>query len=150
LIVANLNSNSLSLLLGRGDGTFQPARDITVARRPHSVIVGDFNGDGILDLAVANSSGTYPNPSTGEVLLGRGDGQFQPPQGFEVGVSSRFVVAGDFNGDGIPDLAVANYNSDDLSILLGRGDGTFRWGQTIPVGIRPVSITAADFNGDNR
>jgi FG-GAP-like repeat/FG-GAP repeat len=121
--------------------------DVGVGSRPESVTVGDFNGDGRLDLATVNS-GT----DTVAILLGLGDGTFQAPQDFGVpreGPGS--ITVGHFNGDGRPDLATANsFPFDSVSILLGRGDGTLQDAESFGVGFRPQSITVGDFNGDGR
>jgi len=103
------------------------------------------SGDGKLDLAVANSdSGNVA------VLLGNGDGTFQPATFFTSGSLSTGIVAADFNGDGKLDLAVANGGSNNIAMLLGNGDGTFQAAQLFPVGTYPVEIAAADFNGDGK
>src|SRR5262249_57760912 len=86
-----------------------------------SVAVGDFNGDGVLDLAVAN--GGYNDVS---VLLGNGDGRFEVARSFGTGSCPISVAEGDFDGDGVLDLAVANYSSNTVSVLLGNGDGSFQ------------------------
>ncbi len=94
-----------------------------------AIAVGDFTGNGRLDLAVANQG-----DGTVSVLLGNGDGTFQPPVTYAVGSSLDSIVAGDFTGDGRLDLAVGveNYNSvtntyaSEVSMLLGNGDGTFQ------------------------
>src|SRR5262249_8582736 len=82
----------------------------------YSLAAGDCNGDGILDLAGA----TWIH-GTASVLLGNGDGTFQPALDIPVGQEPRSVAVGDFNGDGFPDLAVANRGSNDVSILLNDG-----------------------------
>ena len=110
LVVANYASDTVSVLLGNGDGTFQPARTFPAGSKPTSVAVGDFNGDGLQDLAVTNG---VLDPDTGgsntvSILLGNGDGTFQPAKSFLVGPNPHSVAVGDFNGDGRPDLAVAN------------------------------------------
>ena len=87
---------------------------------PLSVAVGDFNGDGKQDLAVANIASDDVS-----ILLGDGAGNFSAPTNFTVGDSPDSVAVGDFNGDGKQDLAVANIASDDVSILLGDGTGNF-------------------------
>jgi len=149
LAVTNFNDNTVSVLLGNGDGTFTPApgSPIAVGTSPYGVAVADFNGDGKPDLAICNSGSNSVS-----VLLGNGDGTFTAAPGSPVSVGSGpFAEAvGDFNGDGKPDLAVANYNDSTVSVLLGNGDGSFTTapGSPIPVGINPYSVTVADFNGD--
>jgi hypothetical protein len=92
LVTADLNSNSVSVLLGNGDG-FQAARSFAAGNNPRSVAVGDFNGDGIPDLAVANAT----SPGTVSVLLGNGNGTFQAARNFPVGTYPDSVVVGDFS-----------------------------------------------------
>jgi hypothetical protein len=144
---ANAGADSVSILLGRGDGTFPPAQEFGVGARPGSITVGDFNGDGRPDLATANS---FPPSDTASILLGRGDGTFQAAQLFGVGGGPSSITVGDFNGDGRPDLAIAIVTAGTVSILLGNGDGTFQAAQNVGVGGDPVSITVGDFNGDGR
>jgi hypothetical protein len=135
----------VNVLLGNGDGSFQNAPTYAVGSQPTSVAVGDFNGDGIPDLAVANEG---PASTTVSVLLGNGDGTFQTAVSYATGTEPVSVVVGDFNGDGIPDLAVANYSSNDFSVLLGNGDGTFQAARNFNGGPHPVSVAVGDFNGD--
>ena len=92
-------------------------------------MAGDFTGDGHLDLAVANSGS-----NTVSVLLGNGDGTFQPQVTYAVGQVPQALVAGDFTGDGHLDLAVANSGDNTVSVLLGNGDGTFQPQVTYAVG----------------
>ena len=91
------------MLLGNGDGTFQPLSRATnaVGSSPSAIMAGDFTGDGKLDLAVVNNVSNDIS-----VLLGNGDGTFQPQVTYAVGLSPSAIVAGDFNGDGRLDLAV--------------------------------------------
>ena len=121
LIVANQDSGNISVLLGNGDGTFQPAVSYAVGSGPISIAVADFNGDGAPDLAVAN---LYDSPGTVSVLLGNGDGTFQSALSFNAGSYTAAVAVGDFNGDGRPDLAVAEGldPSGMVGILLNQGD----------------------------
>jgi len=115
-----------------------------------SVAVGDFNGDGKLDLAVANISLGNPGPISVSVLLGNGDGTFQPAVNYSAGSYPSSVTVADFNGDGKLDLAVANNGSNNVSILLGNGDGTFQPAVDYSAGSNPSSVTVADFNGDGK
>ena len=151
-ISSSAGPGSVSVLLGNGDGTFQPQVTYAVGTSPDALVAGDFNGDGHLDLAVVNSNGisSSAGPGSVSVLLGNGDGTFQPQVTYAVGTSPYALVAGDFNGDGHIDLAVANENSNDVSILLGNGDGTFQPQVTYAVGPYPSAIAAGDFNGDGR
>jgi hypothetical protein len=107
---------------------------------PFYTVVGDFNGDGKLDFAVASD---YVN--TAQVFLGNGDGTFTLKSTISTPYPAGLIV-GDFNGDGNLDLAVLNYST--ISIYLGNGDGTFSLKSTPPAGDSPYSIAAADFNGD--
>jgi hypothetical protein len=140
-------SNSVSVLLGNGDGTFQPRVDYGVAYNPVAVAVGDFNNDTKQDLAVANK-GDY-NVS---ILFGNGDGTFQSPVNTDLGdYPPLHLAAGDFNNDGKTDLAVATENaSASLKVLLGVGDGTFQTATSYGVGGTPRFIFVKDFNGDTR
>jgi hypothetical protein len=145
LAVANLNTNTVSVLLGNGDGTFQTAKSYAVGNNPNSIAVGDFDGDGTPDLAVTNQSS-----ATVSVLLGNGDGTFRTAQSYAVGFSPTSVAVGDFNRDSKPDLAVANSGSNSVSVLLGNGDGTFQPAQNIAFAYGPTSVVAGDFNGDGK
>lgn len=146
---------SVSILLGKGDGTFQPPVDYATGPAPDAVAVGDFNGDGRLDLAVANRVSIINTAAAGtiSILLGNGDGTFQPHVDYAAGLGVIGVVAGDFNGDGKLDLVVGNIpalSSTTLSLLLGNGDGTFKPPTTIQAGVFPLSLAAADLNGNGR
>jgi hypothetical protein len=147
LVVANNGDNTVSVLLGNGDGTFQPQATYPVGNYPAAIVAGDFNGDGRIDLAVANS-GNYGSPGTVSVLLGNGDGTFQPQVTYAVGSGADGIVAGDFTGDGHIDLAVANRYDNTVSVLLGNGDGTFQPQTTYAVGAGPVSVAAGDFSAN--
>jgi hypothetical protein len=145
LAVADLGSNTVTILLGNGDGTFQVGVDYATQSRPDSVIVGDFNGDGKLDLAVRND---YSNSVS--ILLGNGDGTFQSALNFSTGNRPYREIAGDFNADGKLDLAITNFNDNTVSILLGNGDGTFQAHRDYPAGPSPVGVATGDFNGDGK
>jgi hypothetical protein len=103
LAVANTSGGNVSVLLGKGDGTFQAAVNYGAGTEADSVTVGDFNGDGKPDLAVADY-----NDGTVTVLPGNGDGTFRVAANYGAGTEAISAAVGDFNGDGKPDLAVAN------------------------------------------
>ncbi|MCA2668070.1 MAG: VCBS repeat-containing protein [Pseudanabaena sp. M114S2SP2A07QC] len=124
---------------------FSTPTNFSVGNFPISVTVGDFNGDGKSDLAVANLNGNNVS-----VLLGTGAGSFGPATNFSVGSSPISVTVGDFNGDGKSDLAVANRYGNNVSVLLGTGAGSFGPATNFSVGIRPYSVTVGDFNGDGK
>ncbi len=149
LAVANYGSNDVSVLLGNGHGTFQKQVTYAVGSEPRAIVAGDFTGNGHTDLAVANY---YDNDVS--VLLGNGHGTFfqDPNSPYQVGNGPDAIVAGDFTGDGLTDLAVANRGSNDVSVLLGNGNGhgTFQDQMTYPVGPEPEAIVAGDFTSDGR
>jgi hypothetical protein len=121
--------------------------DAVVGPEPNSVVVADFNGDGLADIATANSSA---NSVT--VVLQNSDGTFQPPVSYAVGNSPASLQMGDVNKDGKPDLLVVNLNDNTLSVLLGNGNGTFQ-AQKVTTIIGPITgatccLAVADFNGD--
>jgi FG-GAP-like repeat/FG-GAP repeat len=164
LAIANSGSNSVSILLGKGDGAFSPQMTSPVTSLPSFVAVGDFNGDGYPDLVVTNpgiltNPGGVPGPRSSPatnsnlvgVLLGNGDGTFQPQVQYEVGPEPYSVAVADFNGDGILDLAVGNIGDAAVSILLGNGDGSFRH-EVVDwfTGSDPFPLVLADMNGDGK
>jgi hypothetical protein len=137
----------VSILLGKGDGAFQRPVRIAAGNAPWYLAVADFNGDGKLDLAVADyDSPAGPGPDNAiSLLLGNGDGTFQPPTMISViGSYPDFLVAVDFNNDGNTDLLVNT--GDGVTLLLGNGNGTF----APPTNITsiPGYFALADFTGD--
>jgi hypothetical protein len=160
LAVGDLTDGAVTILLGNGDGTFTAAPGAApIATSTFALVVGDFNGDGKLDVLVSNKG-----DSTITVLLGKGDGTFTPTSGC-CGNSTGFtrtlgIVAGDFNGDGKLDVALAIQNlgagpsggvSDYVTTLTGNGDGTFtqtNFSSLVPDA--PFSFALADFNNDGK
>ncbi len=146
LVVANvIGSGQMGVLLGNGDGTFQPA--LTYGSFGYySVAVGDLNGDGKLDLVGAHS---FTAGSVG-VLLGNGDGTFQNEVTYDSGGSfPRSAAIADVSGDGKLDLLVVNRRSFDVGVLLGNGDGTFQAAVSYASGAQYVdSVAVADLDGD--
>ena len=146
VVIANWNGANVSVLLGNGDGTLAPAVSYPVGNKgsePSQIAIGDYNGDGILDLAVA----TYAISAV-RVLLGNGNGTFGPATSYPTATNAEAITARDFNGDGILDLAVADWTANSVSILLGNRDGTFQPHVDYPVGPHAHSVVAGDFNGD--
>ena len=138
--------SAVAVLLGNGDGTFQPYLDYPTAYGPYSVAVADFNQDGNVDLATANyASGGF----SVSVLMGNGDGSFQPHMDYGAG-GSRSIVASDFNGDGKPDLAATDTFGGTVSVYLGNGDGTFQIPVAYTAGSQPDTVAAGDFNRDGK
>ena len=151
IILSNPNSGSnrtgtITLLLGNGDGTFQPAVVILENTGIYGwgpIAVSDLNGDGKPDLIIFG----YPNNVN--VLLGNGDGTFQPPVTYDSGGEEPLsLTVADVNADGKRDIVVGNETT--IGVLLGNGDGTFQPVKTFTTGGEPWSIAVADVNGDGK
>jgi Bacterial Ig-like domain (group 3)/FG-GAP-like repeat len=149
----NTNFSAISIELGNGGGTFTSAPTLPLlSQDAGSVAMADFNGDGKPDIVVTlpdTISGASGTLNEMQVMLGNGDGTFTTGQNISI-ADPFFVTTGDFNGDGIPDLAVANSNKDTVTILLGIGDGTFTLNSNVVTGIYPISIAVGDFNADGK
>ena len=144
LVTANYFHNTVSILLGVGNGSFSTATNYAVGAGPLSVKTGDFNEDGILDLATANQNGNSIS-----VLMGITNGNFGVASSFGVGANPMSITTGDFNNDGNIDLATANSNSATVSILLGNGAGGFSAKTDFAVQSEPYNVVVGDFNKDN-
>jgi hypothetical protein len=150
VVLANTaREGSVAVLLGNGDGTLQPPVFFGAGQFPASVVAVDLNGDRIPDLAVADSNPLGTPTNTVSVLIGDGAGNFARRVAYSVGPSPRnpvWVAAGDLNGDGFPDLAVANLYGGFLSVLLNQGDGTF--GHHVDSRGGGGGVALGDFDGD--
>jgi hypothetical protein len=122
-----------------------PFQAIPVGEQPSAIVTGDFNADGLVDLAISNNS--FKSVS---ILLGTGDGTFTTPTAFIIDKKPDALAAGDFNGDGRLDLVTANTSSTSAALLFGRGDGTFENVQLFEVGLGMTAVAAGDFNGDGK
>ncbi len=143
-------SGEVAVLLGNGDGTFQPGVIYTGEYYTFSATIADVNGDGKPDLLVSGWDNEY-NGLLG-VLIGNGDGSFQPVVSYSTGPGESFaesVAVADLNGDGKTDGVVANYDGT-VGVLLGNGDGTFQPAITYNSGGYSYSVAVSDVNGDGK
>ena len=149
LAVVNAYASTITVLLGNGDGTFTSTPLLATGISPRSIVVGDFNRDGHIDLAVTVLNSNSINSSV-NVFLGNGDGTFTPSSLSPLaGQDAGTMLVGDYNGDGLLDLAVVNGEAPGLTVLLGNGDGTFTPSTLSPqLGFAPSAIAQGDFNGD--
>jgi hypothetical protein len=142
---------SVSILLGRGDGTFGTATTYSAGPHPFALATSELNGDGNRDLVVASAgvyddpSGSYADPGV-YMLLGKGDGTFQNALPYRTGDFIKALLVGDLNGDGNADIAVAD--SEGIALLSGNGQGQFQNFISVKTGISPSSLTIGDFDED--
>ena len=153
LVVADQGNNTFSVLLGNGDGTFQPRKDYPTGTAPVYVALGDFNEDGALDIAVANNGA-----NTVSVYYNQITSQDTPAGTFVAGATRDFpagngptsIAVADYNLDGLADLVVSDETDNAISVILNLGSQQFAANVELPVGTAPVSVATADFNGDSR
>ena len=146
-------AGSVGVMLGNGDGTFSLRNDYPTSAAPLAATAGNFSGNGKPDLAVVENSG---QSSVGALSLfaNNGDGTFQSPVDYAVGINPQVAITGDFNSDGVPDVAVLNagisIQQGTVSVLLGNGNGTFQTHLDSAVIATGYSMAAGDFNGDGK
>jgi hypothetical protein len=155
LIIPNYSGADVSVLIGNGDGTYQPERRYDTSSQPDSVVVGNFDGrkdahgNPILDLAVV---GRTPNSTTLSILFNRGDGTFLPPVNTTITSLPRNdafpILAGNLTGNGMDDLVIFGGNDAAFQVLLSNGDGTFRDGGTYSAGETTNIAVLADVRGN--
>jgi hypothetical protein len=157
---------TVTILLGNGNGTFTQAANspVTVGYAPQAAVVGDFSGDGKLDLAITNVCGSdaadnipsctdSTTAGTMTILMGNGNGTFTQATNSPVslGHDPQSIAVGDFNRDGKADLAVVNTLDGTVWVFPGNGDGTFSTESNVIVDsdtASPYGIAVGDFNGD--
>jgi hypothetical protein len=142
LVTTNIASNTVSILVGNGDGTFRDQVQLHVCQEPRSLAAGTFNADAYPDIVLACSGSDQIS-----ILFGRADGRFEEGPQYPVHRTPIAVASDDLNGDHIPDLAVALRN-DKVKIFLGQGNGEFHHGAQYEYGDTPTSVALSDLNGD--
>ena len=149
LAVVNEFDNTVSVLLGSGNGTFNVKSDYATGPAPHGVAVADVNGDAKPDLIVGNA-GPFPGPFSMSVLLGNGDGTFGGKLDYPTDSQTEAIVVADVSGDGKPDVLVAGTKA--VSVLLNNGNGTFapKVDYTVGSGFVPRSLVIGDINSDGK
>jgi len=149
VVVTNSGSagpNTISVLLGNADGSFGPPQAAATDLNPQSLVLGDFDGDGNLDVVVIHAT-----QSTMAILLGKGDGTFKPAAIVPLGAVPTQIFSADMNGDGVTDLILFYARSSTaFSILYGNGNGTFQTPLSFQELRTPYSMAIADVNGDGR
>ncbi len=155
LLVANGGGNgktdhgSVSVLLGNGKGGFTSSGNFPALNNPTSLTVGDFDGDGKMDVLTGD-----PGNGSGALLLGAGNGTFGPPAKLASGGTPQAVASGDFNGDGLTDVAFPDTGSgagaNKIAVLSGRGDGSFAAPVNLATDVAIESLVAVDLNGDGK
>jgi hypothetical protein len=147
----NGNGAGVNILLGNGFGGFQSTGMISAGVAPVGLAVGDLNGDGKQDIAVADeghsTSGVLLGDGQVQVLLGNGDGTFGPAAAYFGGAFGTSIALGNFHGNGVDDIAVGNGGAT-VNLLTGKGDGTFISATNFAKDLGTFSVATGDFNGD--
>ena len=144
IVTANNRSGNMSVLINKGDGTFNPPVNIKTGANPQDIALGDFDGDLDLDVVITNSGA-----SNVAVLLGNGAGGFGAPTLIKTKPKPGAIALGDLNGDLVNDLVVTHVGRNTISVLIGNGAGGFGAPvETKTGGTGPVDVVIADFDLD--
>src|ERR1700733_9513213 len=143
--VTNAGAASFSVLIGNGDGTFQPKRDYATQAEPYSIAVGDVTGDGKPDVVVGDYSANFLS-----VFVNNGDGTFQSQVDYPTGGGPQSVAIGDVDGDGKLDIVVANNIADTLTVMRNTGALTFVAGTPLAPLPGPYAAVILDLSGDGK
>ncbi|HLJ49942.1 MAG TPA: FG-GAP-like repeat-containing protein [Bryobacteraceae bacterium] len=147
LVYGDVDDSQVVVLLGNGDGTFRAPVTYAVGFPPQSIVAADFNGDGKLDLVAATDE-SVGGPGALSILIGNGDGSFQPANKFVSGMNTATYLAwADLNGDGKTDLAVADPRSNAIAFVFGNGDGSFQPPVEYATGAYPFYFGLAAMGG---
>jgi phospholipase C len=145
MLLVNSENNTLTILTGKGDGTFKVVTTQALASVPSAVVAADFNADAKIDIAVVSAAGNNVT-----VFLGNGNGTFQTGVAYPTGSGPNSVAVGDVNGDGIIDLVTANSAGGNISVLLGTATGTFGAHTDFAADAGAQSIVIGDFNNNGK
>lgn len=147
MVSVNNGANSVSVLLGNGDGTFKTRVNYATGAQPTAVVVADVNGDGNPDVATSNQTGNSVS-----LLLGNGDstGTLKGKVDFTTGTSPESLVFADINNDGKQDIVASNNGSNTISVLLGNGAGSFAAKKDSATGAGPLGLAVGDVNRDGK
>jgi hypothetical protein len=138
-------ASTVSVLLGKGDGSFSAAVSYLVGDFPGTIVAADFNGDGKVDLAALDNVTGVAYVNKVWVLLGKGDGTFQPAVSTATGTGSGYLACADLNSDGKLDLIIADEFASAMAIMMGNGDGTFQAANEYVAASQAISLAILTF-----
>jgi hypothetical protein len=149
--VTNSSSNigTVSVLIGKGDGSFASPVSYAVGNFPGTIAAGDFNGDGKVDLAALDNVTGVAYVNKVWVLFGKGDGTFQPAVSTATGTGSGYLAYADLNHDGKLDLVIADEFASAVAVMMGNGDGTFQASREYVIAAQPISIAVIPLEDGN-
>ena len=145
LAVAVQNSSAIFTCLGNGDGTFKTPQSLPAGADVRALALGDLTGDGNLDIVAVGPGGRF------SVLIGNGDGSFQPVTVYDLGLSDSYqVVLTDADGNGTLDAVIPSYGNSRGVIAFNSGGGVFGGTSSFSIGGNPISVALGDYNNDSR